>query len=174
MKTKLFLFATLLISTIAFSQTSKKGYDYYAASSQLSASKKMNKGELIDAMAKDAKSSTKKYGKMGNHPNITQHNSLNSNSRQKSSRVGRNPQTGKAIKNARNTNGLPTGRRTERSQGDPVPGIGITKEQGYQGGSDLYVRKRPGRTKYKTSQLNQSIDSLKATDYNSSRSNKSL
>jgi len=155
MKTNLFLIATLLISTIAFSQTSKKGYDYYAASSQSSASKKMNKGELIDAMAKDA------------------------NLRKRPSRVGRNPQTGKAIKNARNTNGLPTGRRTgrrtERSQGDPVPGIGITKEQGYQGGSDLYVRKRPGsRTKYKTSQLNQSIDSLKATDYNSSRSNKSL
>ena len=213
MKTTLFLIATLFISTITFSQTTKKGYDHYAASNQSSAAKKMNKGELIDAMAKDG--------------NISK----------RAARTGRNPQTGRDI-----SSGRPTGKRgsikTEttqgnqkaqarhnwmnnpsratsskqasgqskdlhlrkrpgRSQGDPIPGIGITKEQGFaQDGDDLHIRKRPGRsktvgnyttinsgkklrkrpgsTKYKSTLLNQQIDSLKATDYNSSRSNKSL
>ena len=244
MKTTLFLIATLFISTITFSQTTKKGYDHYAASNQSSAAKKMNKGELIDAMAKDG--------------NISK----------RAARTGRNPQTGRDI-----SSGRPTGKRgsikTEttqgnqkaqarhnwmnnpsratsskqasgqskdlhirkrpgRSQGDPIPGIGITKEQGFaQDGDDLHIRKRPGRsqgdpipgmdittekgvrstksknlrkrpgrsktvgnyttinsgkklrkrpgsTKYKTSLTKQQIDSLKATDYNSSRSNKSL
>jgi len=236
MKTTLFLFATLFITTITFSQTSKKGYDHYSASSASRAAKKMNKGELIDAMAKDANNSRK--------------------------RTGRNPQTGKEIKNTRNTNGLPTGKRTYRTKsktnqgnqkaearhnwiqsrsraniskpaseqttskkfrirpidgkneagqsdnhnlrkrpgrtkGDPIPGMDITVEQGFaQDGDDLQIRKRvgraqsigasatissdkklrkrPGRTKYKTSLSKQHIDSLKATDYNSSRSNKSL
>ena len=71
MKTKLFLIATLFISTIAFSQTTKKGYDYYKATSN----NKMNKGELIDVMAKDANNSRKRLG-----------------------RTGRNPQTGATIK----------------------------------------------------------------------------
>lgn len=71
MKTKLFLFAALLITTITFSQTSKKGYNHYKASS----SQKMNKGELIDAIAKDANFSNKR-----------------------AARTGRNPQTGKEIK----------------------------------------------------------------------------
>ena len=247
MKTTLFLFATLFITTITFSQTSKKGYDHYSAQS---ASKKMNKGELIDAMAKDG--------------NISK----------RAARTGRNPQTGKEIKSVRNTNGLPTGKRTYktnaktnqgnqkaearhnwiqgrsrsniskpaseqttskkfrirpidgkneagqsdnhnlrkrpgRSQGDPIPGIGITKEQGFaQDGDDLHIRKRPGRsqgdpipgmdittekgvgstksknlrkrpgrTTYKnaksTSIINPPIPT-KATDYNSSRSNKSF
>jgi len=180
----------------------------------------MNKGELIDAMAKDAGLSKADAGK-----------ALNASISKRAARTGRNPQTGKAIKNARNTNGLPTGRRTYeptsktkveyqdgtdlfirkrpgRSQGDPVPGIGITKEQGYQDGDDLIVRKRPGRsqgdpipgmditieqgyqdgddlilrkrpgrTKYKKSKATNSINLpilTKATDYNSSRSNKSL
>ena len=70
MKTKLLLIATLLISTITFSQTSKKGYDYYKASSDT----RMNKAELIDALAKDA--------------NISK----------RAARIGRNPQTGKEIK----------------------------------------------------------------------------
>lgn len=112
MKTTLFLIATLFISTITFSQTSKKGYDHYTALSASRAAKKMNKGKLIDAMAKsanlskadagkalnafksskpgnkrrtkgfgatdiagidiNAKNSKEHYGKMGNHPNITQ------------------------------------------------------------------------------------------------------
>ena len=262
MKTTLFLIATLFISTITFSQTTKKGYDHYTASNQSSAAKKMNKGELIDAMAKDANLSKADAGK-----------ALNPSISKRAARTGRNPQTGKEIKSARNTNGLPTGRRTYkmnskttqanqkaearhnwmnnpsratsskqasgqskdlhlrkrpgRSQGDPIPGIGITKEQGFaQDGDDLHIRKRPGRsqgdpipgmdittekgvrstksknlrkrpgrsktvgnyttinsgkklrkrpgrTKYKTSLKKQQIDSLKATDYNSSRSNKS-
>jgi nucleoid DNA-binding protein len=71
MKTKLFLLAALIFSTITFSQTSKKGYDYYKASSN----SKMNKAELIDAIAKDAGNTTKRVSK-----------------------TGRNPQTGKEIK----------------------------------------------------------------------------
>lgn len=91
MKTKLFLIATLFITTIAFSQTARKGYTYYKNSSDL----KMNKGELIDAMAKDA--------------------------------------------NLR--------KRPGRTQGDPVPGIGIaTKKE-----NSKFTRKRPGRVKYNTS-----------------------
>ena len=118
MKTKLFLFAALFITTITFSQTSKKGYDHCVAASHSSASKKMNKAELIDAVAKDA------------------------NLRKRPGRTGRNPQTGKAIKNARNTNGLPTGKRTYEPTSK-------TKVE-YQDGTDLHVRKRPGRTKYGT------------------------
>lgn len=71
MKTTLLLFAALLISTITFSQTTKKGYTYYKNTSDL----KMNKAELIDAMAKDANNSQKRVA-----------------------RAGRNPQTGKEIK----------------------------------------------------------------------------
>jgi hypothetical protein len=161
----------------------------------------MNKAELIDAVAKDG--------------NISK----------RAARTGRNPQTGKAIKNSIITQGLPTGKRTKkngsengaaasmhsnpyfvdsslqgemmlqsnnnngsveatnirnqksearhnwiqtpsrsritkqkqaddlilrkrpgRTQGDPVPGIGITEEQGYQDGDNLFVRKRPGRS----------------------------
>ncbi|WP_298368259.1 hypothetical protein [uncultured Lutibacter sp.] len=48
MKTKLLLFAALFISTIAFSQSSKKGYDYYKASSDT----KINQAEVIDATSK--------------------------------------------------------------------------------------------------------------------------
>lgn len=72
MKTKLFLFAALLITTITFSQTSRKGYTYYKNTSDL----KMNKAELIDAMAKDA-----------------------NNSQKRAVRTVRNPQTEKEIKN---------------------------------------------------------------------------
>ena len=57
MKTKLFLFAALFITISTFSQTKKserKGYSYYKNTSDLNKSKAMNKGELIDAMAKDA------------------------------------------------------------------------------------------------------------------------
>lgn len=53
MKTKLFLFTALLITTIVFSQTSKKGYDYYKAKSDVSKSQKMNKGELVNSVARD-------------------------------------------------------------------------------------------------------------------------
>lgn len=70
MKLKLFLIATLLISTITFSQTSKKGYNYYNASSDT----RINKAELIDALAKDVSIS------------------------KRAARIGRNPQTGKEIK----------------------------------------------------------------------------
>jgi nucleoid DNA-binding protein len=71
MKTTLLLFAALLISTITFSQTTRKGYTYYKNSSDV----KMNKAELIDAMAKEA-----------------------NNSKKRVARTGRNPQTGKEIK----------------------------------------------------------------------------
>ena len=75
--------------------------------------------------------------------------------------------------------------------------MGITAEQKYQDGDDLILRKRPGRsksignyttvgsdkklrkrpgrTKYKNSTANKIINPpipMKATDYNSSRSNK--
>lgn len=174
MKTKLF-FAALLITTITFSQNSKKGYNYYKAKSDVTKSKKMNKGELIDAMAKDGNSSAKKIGKMGNHPNVAKHNWINSPSR---------------AKNSKQKNDLHLRKRPGRSQGDPIPGIGITKEQGntkytrkrpgrtkYSNSNDILLRKRPGRTKYKNSKSNMtetikpSVPS-KATDYNSSRSNK--
>ncbi|UMB55442.1 hypothetical protein MKD41_08200 [Lutibacter sp. A64] len=57
MKTKLLLIGTLFITTIAFSQTkstTKKGYTYYKNTAEISKSSKMNKGELTDAMEKDA------------------------------------------------------------------------------------------------------------------------
>jgi|TARA_B110000305_G_C19455099_1_gene650415 hypothetical protein len=53
MTTKLFLFATLRITTITFSQASKKEYNYYKAMSDVSKSQKTNKGELVDATSKD-------------------------------------------------------------------------------------------------------------------------
>ena len=121
MKTKL-LFAALLITTITFAQTTKKGYDHYATSS---ANKKMNKSELIDAKAKKSKSSIKRYGKMGNHPDNARHNWMNNPSRPRK--------------------------------------------------SQLNIRKKPGRTTNNNSTSKGILTppkSTKATDYNSSRSNK--
>ncbi|MEX1383956.1 HU family DNA-binding protein [Lutibacter sp.] len=133
MKTTLFLFATLFISTITFSQTSKKGYDYYKASSHT----KMNKGELIDAMAKDA-----------------------NNSQKRAARTGRNPQTGKEIKisnktkaqhnwmnnpsSAGNLNQKSGQTSSKNSRVRPIDGkneVGKTQSNN--------LRKRPGRTTYK-------------------------
>jgi hypothetical protein len=55
MTTKLFLFATLRITTITFSQASKKEYNYYKVMSDVSKSQKMNKGELVDTTSKDTR-----------------------------------------------------------------------------------------------------------------------
>jgi len=140
MKTQLFLIAALFISTITSSQTSKKGYDYYKASSDT----KINKAELIDVIAKDATLSRKRIGETLKKP-------------QK--------------RNVKKSNDLILRKRPGRSQGDPVPGIGITREQAYKDGADLYIRKRPGRTKNHNVSSNNTTSS-KATDYNSSRSNK--
>jgi hypothetical protein len=156
MKTKLFLFVALLISTITFSQTSKKGYNYYKAKSDIAKKQKMNKGELIDAMAKDA-NLKKRQGRsktIGNYATI-------SSKKQLRKRPGRTKFGTK----------ISTEGQTHRGQGDPIPGIGITKEKG----NSKYLRKRPGRTKYKKSSSNLNsitTKSTKATDYNSSRSNK--
>jgi len=170
MKTKLFLFTALFITTITFSQTSKKGYDYYKAKSDMAKSQKMNKGELVDATAKDVNSRKKILGKMGNHPNSTKHNWIQTPSRAKSSKQ---------------TNDLHLRKRPGRSQGDPVPGIGITIEQGFaQDGDDLILRKRPGRTTYGntiniiqgdstiTHLRNRPVITIPTKNYNSSRSNK--
>jgi hypothetical protein len=127
MKTKLFLFAALIISTITFSQTSKKGYDYYKA---VTNSSKMNKGELVDAIAKDAGNFEKRVA-----------------------RTGRNPQTGKKIKSASQTKDLRIRKRPGRIKNN---NFNVKQEYGPTIGKNL--RKRPGGTK--------------ATDYNSSRSNK--
>jgi nucleoid DNA-binding protein len=86
MKTKLLLLAAVLITSITFSQTSKKGYDFYMATSDFPQSQKMNKGELIDAMAKDASLSKADAGK-----------ALNPLISKSATRTGRNPQTGKSI-----------------------------------------------------------------------------
>ena len=138
MKTKLFLIATLFISTITFSQTTKKGYDYYKASSAA----KMNKGELVDAIAKDANSSRKKIA-----------------------RTGRNPQVGSTIKSKERHNWVSShsrGRISKQEFGQTKPQnnrirpIDGKREHGRTRAN--YIRKRPGITK--------------ATDYNSSRSNK--
>lgn len=88
MKTKLLLFAALLITTITFSQTSKKVYNH----SEASKSQKMNKAELVDAIAKDAGLSKADAGK-----------ALNSKISKRAARTGRNPQTGKEIKNIFNS-----------------------------------------------------------------------
>ena len=138
MKTKLLLIATLLITTIAFSQTkknSKKGYTYYKNTSELSKSSKMNKGELTDAMAKDA--------------------SFNK-------RVLNTVKTPKTKVNIVN-NG------TIEVKGDFKQNV-----------HEKHLRKRPGKTTYKKSSNNAKgiITAPKtakaaATDYNSSRSNKS-
>jgi len=191
MKTKLLLITALFISTITFSQTSKKGFDYYQSSS--ASSKKMNKGELTDAMTKNAnlskadagkalndfkssktgnkrrtkgfgatdiaeidlnaKNSKKHYGKMGNHPNITQHNWINNPSRAGSLKqeIGQT--------NSRKVRFRPIDGKNELGQSN-----------------DLILRKRPGRTKYKKSKGTTIFTPpipTKATDYNSSRSNKS-
>ncbi len=114
MKTKLFFIATFLISTITFSQTSKKGYDYYKASSDT----RMNKGELIDAMAKDG--------------NISK----------RVSRTGRNPQTGKEIKSASANKDLHLRKRPGRIK---TKNNNIKQENGPKTGQNL--RKRPGATK---------------------------
>ena len=64
-----------------------------------------------------------------------------------------------------------------RAQGDPIPGMDITTEKGVGSTKSKNLRKRPGRTTYKnaksTSIINPPIPT-KATDYNSSRSNKSF
>lgn len=59
MKTNLFFTAALFITTIAFSQSSKKGYDYYNSKSNTPSKQQMNKSELIDAIAKENKVETK-------------------------------------------------------------------------------------------------------------------
>ena len=183
MKTKLFLIATLFISTITFSQNSRKGYnsdDYYY---KYSSNTKMNKAELIDAMSKDG--------------NISK----------RAARVGRNPQTGATIKAIARHNwvynvsrtrsskqeleqikAFPLRKKPGRTKGDPIPGMEITAEQGYQGGDDLHIRKKPGRSKTIGNSSSTKSDKkrripadkniinpplpTKATDYNSSRSNK--
>jgi nucleoid DNA-binding protein len=150
MKTKLLLIATLFITISTFSQTTKKGYDYYKAAS---ASKKMNKGELIDAMAKDAP--------------------LN----KRAARTGRNPQTGATIKVAENTKDLNLRKRPGR-----VKYSNITLERGYLDedsdddgildGDDLILRKRPGRTKVNpNSDMDITVKQSSAQDHNASRSN---
>ncbi|WP_299527318.1 hypothetical protein [uncultured Lutibacter sp.] len=167
MKTKLFLIATLLISTITFSQTSKKGYDYYQASSDT----KMNKAELVDSIAKDAGNS--KTSRVGRNPQTgatikakPRHNWVNSNSR---SRVSNqkieqttNYKTRQRPIDGKNKFGqsddLILRKRPGRSQGDPVPGIGITTEQGKVGTQGKQIKIKPKSTN--------------ATDYNSSRSNR--
>jgi len=126
MKTKLFLIATLFISTLTFSQTTKKGYDHYVASSESRAAKKMNKGELIKAMPKEGKSSIKKYGKMGNHPTTARHNWIKGRSRASVS-TQEIEQT-----NSKKFRFRPIDGKNEIGQSD-----------------DLHIRKRPGRTKYK-------------------------
>lgn len=87
MKTKLLLFAAVLITSITFSQTSKRGYDFYMATSDFPQSQKRNKGELIDAMAKDASLSKADAGK-----------ALNPLISKSATRTGRNPQTGNRFK----------------------------------------------------------------------------
>ena len=87
MKTKLLLFAAVLITSITFSQTSKRGYNFYMATSDFPQSQKRNKGELIDAMAKDASLSKADAGK-----------ALNPLISKSATRTGRNPQTGNRFK----------------------------------------------------------------------------
>ena len=187
MKTKLFLFAALLITTITFSQTTKKGYDHYKAKS--ASSKKMNKGELTSFVVRTTVS--------------------DDTGRQV---IAKEVNTGKKIKSRGNINGLPTGKRTYRANsktiqenqkaearhnwmsnpsragikqtkapGDPIPDMDITVEQG----NSKNLRKRPGRVKTEKNQFKQEFGQTKAnsirkkpgrtkaTDYNSSRSNKS-
>lgn len=127
MKTTYFLIATLFISTITFSQTSKKGYDHYKAAK----TSKMNKAELIDTMASDA----------------------NNNVKKRVTSTGRNPQTGEVIKSDSKTKDLHLRKRPDRTK--------IEKnqvKQNFRPAKSQTIRKKPGRTK--------------ATDYNSSRSNK--
>lgn len=130
MKTKLFIAAFFLIISISsFAQSSKKGYDYYKSKSDLgTSSNKMNKGELIDAIAKEINPS----------------------------RIGRNPQTGKEIKIAAKNVSKNNGRVGIRSAGSNQKFH--TKQEFGQTRGLQHLRKRSGRTK--------------ATDYNSSRSNK--
>ena len=89
MKTTLFLIATLFISTITFSQTSKKGYDHYKTAKN----SKMNKAELIDVMASDA-----------------------NNSKKRVTSTSRNPQTGEVIKSNGKTNDLHLRKRPGRTK----------------------------------------------------------
>ncbi|MBT8316956.1 MAG: hypothetical protein HKP59_04975 [Lutibacter sp.] len=123
MKTKLFLIATLFISTLTFSQTTKKGYNYYKNTSDI---KKMKNGEEIHVLAKQRKFSIKKYGKMGNHPTTARHNWIQGRSRASIS-TQEIEQT-----NSKKFRSRPIDGKNEIGQSD-----------------HLHLRKRPGRTKYK-------------------------
>ena len=152
MKTKILLFATLLITTITFSQTSKKGYDYYNAVSD----SRMNKGELVHVIAKDANKSRKGAARKNRRPQLF--------SVQKSSKFNVKQEFG------------PTKAQQRRQR--PIDG----KQEARQN-NRTHLRKRTGRTKYNNSTNNKAGKSnelnirkkpgrTKATDYNSSRSNK--
>lgn len=185
MKTKLFLFTALLISTITFSQTTKKGYDYYKAASY----SKMNKGELIEATAKEAGNSKSKsisYGstRSNKQTRATDYNSSRSNKSLNAFFDEDNTDfdNQQMKQNSNQTKNVILRKRPGKSQGDPVPGIGITIEQGSKQTNDIHGRKRPGRTTYKNSTSNivdnsnnnfrKKMGRTKATDYNSSRSNR--
>lgn len=160
MKTKLFLIATLLISTITFSQTSKKGYDYY----QSIGSSKMNKAELIDAMAKD-----NHLRKRPGRTKATDYNSSRSNKSENSYKTQGNNNFGN------NSNNRVGYRSQGANQKVSIDKFNVKQEFGPTQTS--HDHKRPGRIK--TSNRNSQSNHLrkrpgrtKATDYNSSRSNR--
>ena len=142
MKTKFLLFAILLITTITFSQTSKKGHDHYKAQSDVSKSQIMDKGESTDAWVKYLK-----------------------NKKRRTARTGRNPQTGGTIVNSGtievkgdfiNNELDPTIVQQRRQR--PFDEKLEQRNNSVQKNNRNHIRKKPGRTK--------------ATDYNSSRSNR--
>ena len=145
MKTKLILIATLFITTITFSQTARKGYSYYKNSSNT----KMSKGELVPVIAKDANKSRKGAARKNRRPQLF--------SIQKSSKFNGKQEFGTA--KAQQSRQRPFDEKREhehlddhilrkkpgRTQGDPIPGMEITVEQGFGQTKTNNLKNRVGR-----------------------------